>query len=78
MLTHMQNLKYNTNGHIYERETDSQTQRTDLWLPTGMGVGEGSIESFGLADATIIYRTDKQQGPTEQHRELYSISWDKP
>ena len=25
----------------------------------------------------IIYRTDKQQGPTVQHRELYSISCDK-
>ena len=26
---------------------------------------------------TIIYKTNKQQGPTEQHRELYSISYDK-
>ena len=28
--------------------------------------------------ATIIYRMDKQQGLTIQHRELYSISSDKP
>ena len=27
------------------------TQRTDLWLPRGRGVGEGWIESLGLADA---------------------------
>ena len=25
---------------------------------------EGRIGSFGLADETIIYRMDKQQGPT--------------
>ena len=31
----MWNLKYNTNEHIYETETDSQTQRIDLWLPRG-------------------------------------------
>ena len=28
--------------------------------------------------ATIVYRMDKQQGLTIQHRELYSISSDKP
>ena len=27
---------------------------------------------------TIIYRMDKQQGPTVEHRELYLISCDKP
>ena len=25
----------------------------------------------------IIYKIDKQQGPIEQHKELYSISYDK-
>ena len=29
----MWNLKANTNEFIYETEMDSQTQRTDLWLP---------------------------------------------
>ena len=38
-------LKYNTNGHIYE--TDSQTKRTELWLPGG----RRSNGSLGLADA---------------------------
>ena len=28
--TYMQNIKYDTNELIYETETDSQTQRTDL------------------------------------------------
>ena len=41
--TYIWNLKYDTNELIYERETDSQTYRTDLWLPRGRGVGEGRI-----------------------------------
>ena len=37
---------------IYETETDSQIQRTDLWLPTGGGgVEERWSGSLGLADA---------------------------
>ena len=31
----MWNLKYDTNELIYETVTDSQTQRTDLWLLKG-------------------------------------------
>ena len=34
-ITYMWNLKYDTNGPIYKIETDSQTQRTDLWLQIG-------------------------------------------
>ena len=33
MISLIWNLKYDTNEHIYETETDSQTWRTDLWLP---------------------------------------------
>ena len=47
----MWNLKYETNELIYKTETDSQTQRTDLWLPRVRGVREGWIGSLGLADA---------------------------
>ena len=36
----MWNLKYDTNELIYQRETDSQTWKTNLWLPKGEGVGE--------------------------------------
>ena len=52
-----------------------------LAVAKGEGAGEGWIRSSGLADAiflSIIYRTDKQQGPPMQHRELYSVSCDKP
>ena len=34
-------LKNNTNEFIYKPETDSQTQKTNLWLPRGKGVEEG-------------------------------------
>ena len=50
-ITFMWNRKYDKNEPIYEIETDSQTQRTDLWLPTGREVGEGRTGSLGLADA---------------------------
>ena len=46
----MWNLKYDTNELIYKTEADSQTQRTDLWLPRGR-VPEGWSGSLGLADA---------------------------
>ena len=42
-------LKYATaNELMYETETDSETSRTDLWLP---GAREGWIRIWGLADA---------------------------
>ena len=47
----MWNLKYDTVKLIYETKADSQTQRTDLWLPKGRGLREGWIESLGSADA---------------------------
>ena len=34
-ISYMWDLKYDTNERIYETETDSQTLRTDLWLPRG-------------------------------------------
>ena len=36
-IPYMWNLKWDTNEHIYWTETDSQTLRTDLWLPRGRG-----------------------------------------
>ena len=34
-ITYMWNLKYDTNKPIYKTETDSQTKKTNLWLPKG-------------------------------------------
>ena len=77
MISHMQNLKYDTNEPIYKTERDSQTQRQDLWLPRGMGEGDGQTGNLGWQMQTITFGIYKQQGPTVQHRELYSISSDK-
>jgi len=43
-----------------------------------MGIAEGYIGSLGLADANYLTQNSKQQGPTVWHRELYSVSSDKP
>ena len=54
MLSLMWNLKYDTNELIYETETDSQ--RTDLWLPKQMEWG--GADGVGVWDyqiQTIIY-----------------------
>ena len=40
-ITYMRTLKYDTNEVIYKTEIDSQTQKTNLWLPKGKGHGEG-------------------------------------
>ena len=56
-----------------------QTHREHICGCQGEGeVKEGRTESLGLADTSIIYRMNKQQGLTVHQRELYSISCDKP
>ena len=74
----MWNLKYDTNEPIYETETESGTQRIDLCLSRGGGWGKDGLGVWDQQMQTGIYRMDKQQGPTVQHRELQSISCDKP
>ena len=73
----MWNLKCDKNKPIYETETDLQTQGRDLWLPSGKGRGGGGWMDweFGVSRCKLM---DKQQGPTVQYRELYSVSCDKP
>ena len=52
----MQNLKKKvTNELIYKTETDSQTSRTNLWLPGG-GRWRGGIDwEFGIDMYTLLY-----------------------
>ena len=45
-------------------QTDSQTQRTDLWLSVGRGRGREGQGARGEQVQTTIHRMDKQQGPT--------------
>ena len=46
-ITYMWNLKYDTYQLIYEIETESQMQRTDLWLPRGKGAGRDGLGVWG-------------------------------
>ena len=43
----------------------------------GKGMGGKDLE-FGISRCKLLYWMNKQQGPTGQHRELYSISCDRP
>ena len=55
----MWNLKCDTNEPIYETETESQTQRTDWWLPRKRGLGEGWSGRLGLADVSFYIQNGK-------------------
>ena len=46
--------KNDTNELIYKTETDSQIQRTNLWLPGGRG-GGGILREFGIDMYTLLY-----------------------
>ena len=45
-ITYMWNLKYDTNEFTYKTETDSQTQKTNLWLPKGKGWRDKKIKPY--------------------------------
>ena len=42
-VTYMWNLTSNTNESVYKTEIDSQTSKTNLWLPKGKEVGGGKL-----------------------------------
>ena len=66
----MRNQKDDTNELIYKRETDSQTQKTNLWIPKGKGEESDKLGIWEQHIHTAVYNIDKQQGLTAQHREL--------
>ena len=51
----MWNLKYDTNELIYKTETDSQTQRTDVWLQGGRWGGGGKDWEFGISRCKVLH-----------------------
>ena len=51
----MQNLKYGKNEPIYKTETDSQTQRTDLWLPRGRVRGREMDCESGVGRCKLLH-----------------------
>ena len=65
MILLMWNLKYDTNGHIYETEKDQQTQKTRAMVTKGSrGQQRDKLGVWGQQTQTTIYKIDKQQSPT--------------
>ena len=56
MLHICRNLKYDTNELFYETETESQPQRTDLWLPSRMESSGGIDWEFGISRCKLLYQ----------------------
>ena len=53
--TYIWNL--NVNELIYKTKTDSQTQKTNLWLPNGIARGSwGMNQELGINIYTVLYR----------------------
>ena len=73
----MWNPKYDTNELNYETENRLTDIENRLMIRRGVGVERDGLGVWDQPMQTIIYRIDKQQGPTVQHRELYSMSCDK-
>ena len=74
----MWNLKYVTNELIYKTETDFRHRKQTYGYQRGKEVGRDKLGVWDQQIQTTVYKVDKQQGPTVQHRELYSISCNKP
>ena len=70
----MWNLKSSTNELIYKTETDSQTQKINLWLPKRK---DGERDKLGVWDQQTQTAVYKIHDPTVQHRGIYSISYNK-
>ena len=73
-ITYVQNIKHDANELLYKTKTDSQTQNRPV---VAEGMGKGRIGSLNQQMQTIIYRMDKQQSPSVQHREVYLVSCNK-
>ena len=60
------NLLYSTGNStqysvmIYKMETDSQTQKTNLWLPKGKGGGRDKLRVWDQKIQTTVYKVNKR------------------
>ena len=54
-ITYMWNLKYDPNELIYKTETESQTEKTYLWLPKEEGSGGRMDWEFGISRCKLLY-----------------------
>ena len=66
------------NLSMKQKQNHRHREQTGGCQGGGMGWEREGVGGWGQQMWAFIYRMDKQQGPTVQHRELYSISYDKP
>ena len=45
----------NTNESIYKAETDTQTQKTNLWLPGERGERRDKLQEYGINRHKLLY-----------------------
>ena len=57
-IAYMSTQKYDTDQPIYKTETDSQTQRTDLWLPRRSVEREGWTGKLRLSDVSFYKQNE--------------------
>ena len=67
----MWDLKYDTKELIYKKETDSQTERTDLWLPS-WGCGGREAQTGSLQSANTNYYIENRLKTIYRMDNLYS------
>ena len=68
-----------TQTNLSMKQKQNHGHREQIGVCQGGGVwGREGVGGWGEQMQAFIYRMDKQRGPTVQHRELYSISCDKP
>ena len=75
----MLNLKNHTNESIFNTETDSQTDKLSLWLPKGIGSGEGQNinRNMRLTDTNYYTQKEKAIRTFAKVQKLYSIIYKK-
>ena len=67
-----------TQANLFTKQKETHRPRKQIY---GYQRGNGRRDKLRVGDwqtPTTIYKIEKQQGPTVQHRELYSISCNKP
>ena len=74
-MTYTYNLKYDTNEPMKQKLTHIENR--SVIAKRGEEQGREKLGGWGQEIQTITHRVDGQEHPTVQHRELYSISWDK-
>ena len=64
--------------NLFTKQKQTHRHRKQTYgYQVGKGGGRDKLGVWDQQIHTTIYKVDKQQGPTVQYRELYSISYNK-